>query len=226
VEAGGDGTTVRVTTRSGSVTVIGEERSDVVVDPATEPVTAIDQSVEVVGRSDAITVRCPTGSSVIVGSASGSIALQGRLGAVQANTGSGSIAVERATRADVRTRSGGIDVSRCDGECRGQSGSGSLRIGSAESVDLVAKSGDVDVGAVGSARVHAVSGAVRLGITTPGEVEVDVLSGSVAITLPPGQHPATDLLAKLGKVRCDCPPGDDGELRVTARSGSITVTER
>jgi hypothetical protein len=36
----------------------------------------------------------------------------------------------------------------------------------------------------------------------------------------------TELRAKSGSVRCDCAPGDDGSVRVTTGSGSISVIER
>jgi DUF4097 and DUF4098 domain-containing protein YvlB len=219
-------TTVRVTTQSGSVTVVGEDRSDVLVERGAEAVTSGAQGIEVVGRSGKVEVRCPAGTDVFVGTASGSISLQGRLGQARVTTESGAIEIDQVGGADARTASGSIEVRSCDAACRCHSQSGDLRVGRAGSVDLATVSGGIDAGAVGSATVHAGSGTVTLGVAEPGTVDVDAHSGSVTITVPKGQHPATDLHAASGAVRCDCAPGTDGAVRVTTRSGSVTVTER
>ena len=57
-------------------------------------------------------------------------------------------------------------------------------------------------------------------------MEIEAHSGSVTVTVPPGLRPALDLHTMSGAVRCDCEPGTDGSLRVTARSGRISVHER
>jgi DUF4097 and DUF4098 domain-containing protein YvlB len=218
--------TLRVSTRSGSVTVIGEERPDVLVEDGADKIVSGQDGVEVTSRSGSITVRCPLGTHVFAGTASGSVTLEGRLGRVHVTSASGSISIGHVESADARTNSGSVEVDECDGECRCRTPSGQIRVGRAGSVDLVAASGSVEAGAVGAATVRVGSGSVDLGIVALDRVDVEAHSGSVDITLPRGSHPATDLHAASGAVRCDCRPGDDGAVRVTTGSGSITVTER
>jgi DUF4097 and DUF4098 domain-containing protein YvlB len=218
--------TVRVTTRSGSVTVIGEDRPDVLVERGAEKVTSGDDGVEVVGRSGTIELRCPSDSDVFVGTASGSVSLQGRLGRTHVTSESGSIEIDEVASADARTKSGSIRVADCTGTCRCSTKSGRLDVGRAGAVELVTASGSVEAEAVGAAKVQVGSGSVDLGITALEHVEVDAHSGSVTITLPEGSHPMTELHAGSGSVRCDCAPGDDGSVRVTTGSGSIEVIER
>jgi DUF4097 and DUF4098 domain-containing protein YvlB len=218
--------TVRVTTRSGSVTVIGEDRPDVLVEQGAETVTSDAGGVEIAGRSSTIMVRCPNDSDVFAGTASGSVSLRGRLGRTHVTSSSGSIEIAEVASADARTKSGSIRVADCAGACRCSTKSGRLHVGRAGSVELVTASGSVEAVAVSAAKVRVGSGSVDLGIAELDRVEVEAHSGSVTITLPEGSHPATELNARSGSVRCDCAPGDDGPIRVTTGSGSISVVER
>src|SRR5919106_6021473 len=111
-------TLLRVTNRSGNVTVTGEDRADIVVDKGPEPEVEPDGSVKVSGRSGAIVVRCPAGTDVRAGTGSGNVVLRGRLGDARATTGSGKIEVEHVDRLDARTGSGSLMVEDCAGECR------------------------------------------------------------------------------------------------------------
>jgi DUF4097 and DUF4098 domain-containing protein YvlB len=217
---------LRISTHSGSVTVIGEDRIDVVVDEPGADIASTSDGVEVVGRSTPITVRAPTGTEVFVGTASGSVALRGRLGDVHVTTRSGRIDAEHVHSADARSRSGNIAVERCEDLCRCCSRSGDVRVGQAHTVDLMTASGSVDAETVDTATVRAGSGEVRLGVAEVDAVDVDAHSGSVEITIPAGVRPAVDLLAGSGSVRCDCTPGDHGSLRVRTRSGDVSVIER
>lgn len=215
---------IRISNRSGAITVTGEARGDVEVvgaDAGAEP----DGTVAVDGRSGKIEVRAPEGSDVIVGTASGRIRLRGVLGDVRATTGSGSIDVDHVARLDARSRSGSLEVVRCDGPCSLHTTSGSVTVGQAGDADLVAGSGSVVARRVSGARVKAVSGSVEVGLDEPGDVEIQAHSGSVHVTVPVGCCPTTRLEARSGAVRCDCAAGDDGHIEVVARSGSIVVTE-
>src|SRR5438552_2915082 len=99
---------VRITTGSGSITVIGEPRSDVVSDGKVHFETDVDGALKVTGRkhSQSFTVRCPEGTSVVVGTRSGSLRFRGRLGAVRATTMSGHVDVDHVDSADIRAMSG------------------------------------------------------------------------------------------------------------------------
>src|SRR5256885_3874791 len=110
---------VRIVTGSGSITVIGEARADVVADRPVRVETDADGALKVSGRkhSQSFTVRCPEGTSVVVGTRSGSLRFDGRLGAVRATTISGHVDAEHVASADIRAMSGSIDVRACDGPC-------------------------------------------------------------------------------------------------------------
>jgi DUF4097 and DUF4098 domain-containing protein YvlB len=217
------GTTLQVTSRSGSIAITGEDRRDLEVDGAA--VHTENTRVRVEGGSGAVKVRAPRGVDVIAGTDSGSVALRGSLGEARVTNLSGSIDVDRVTRLDARTESGTITVQACSGECRGTSRSGSLRVAEAGAVDLATESGSVDAASVGGASIRVGSGSVTVGLTEPGDVSVETQSGSVTVTVPRGARPTARLEAG-GSVRCDCETGTDFDLSVRAGSGSITVTEQ
>src|SRR5260370_8362321 len=71
---------VRVVTGSGSITVIGEPRSDVVAEGRAE-LENDGESIVIVGpkRSRSLTVRCPKGTHIVVRPRSRSLTLRGQL---------------------------------------------------------------------------------------------------------------------------------------------------
>lgn len=220
------GTPVRVTNRSGSITVIGEDRADVLIERGADRVTAGSDGVEIQTGSGKVLVRCPTGTDAFVGTGSGKVKLEGSLGITKVTTQSGKISVEYAVAVDARTGSGSIEVLACDGVCRAHTGSGSLRVGRAGSAELVTGSGGVDAEAVGGAMVRTGSGSVSVGLSTPGSVTIEAHSGSVTVAVPFGVHPRFELRANSGSVLCTCEPGNDGVITVSTGSGSIRVTEQ
>jgi DUF4097 and DUF4098 domain-containing protein YvlB len=218
------GAVLRVTSRSGRVTVTGEDRSDVLVEKGDEPTVGPD-GVEIKG-SGKVVVRCPAGSDVVAGTGSGDVELHGRLGDARVTTGSGDITVEQVRALDARTGSGDVEVEECTERCKLKTESGTVRVGRAGEADLATGSGSVEADLVTGARVKTGSGSVELGLAQAGGVDVKAHSGSVTISVPPGLRPATSLESTSGKVRCDCDEGDDGEIRVKVGSGSIAVVER
>jgi len=217
---------LRVATRSGAVTITGEDRADVLVESGADDVTRGHDGIDVRGRGGALVIRCPMGTDVFVGCASGVVALHGSLGLVRVTTRSGRITVERAQGVDARTASGSITVEHCDAACRCQTKSGRIHVGRAESGELATASGSVAVDAIGAVHVRVGSGNVTIGLTEPVAVQVEAHSGSVTVNVPGGLRPALDLRAMSGQVRCDCEPGSDGAIRVMTRSGQISVIER
>jgi len=217
---------LRVATRSGAVTITGEDRPDVLVESGADDVTRGHDGIDVRGRGRALMIRCPIGTDVFVGCASGVVALQGSLGVVRVTTRSGRITVAQAHSVDARTASGSITVEHCDEACRCQTKSGRIRVGRAESGELVTASGSVTVDAIGAVHVRVGSGTVTIGLTEAAAVQVETHSGSVTVNVPAGLRPALELRAVSGQVRCDCEPGSDGAIRVMTRSGQISVLER
>lgn len=221
------GAVIRVTARSGSVTVTGEKkRNDIVVTGARRADVLDDGSVEIKARSGSVTVDCPAGSDVIIGAGSGSVELRGRLGHARVTVGSGSVAVEHVERLDARTGSGSFEVEECVGECRLKTGSGGIDVTRAGESDLATGSGTVSAELVDGGRVKAGSGNVDVGLAGAGRLDVKALSGSVTVTVPKRARPATSLMTLSGQVDCDCPDGDEGEIRVKTLSGGIRVVER
>ena len=202
---------VRITAGSGSITVIGEARDDVVADGGEDIRRASDGAFEIAShrRSRSMTVRCPEGASVMVGSRSGSLRLSGRLGAVRATTMSGSIDVEEAAAVDLRAMSGTITVGTCAGPCRIKTKSGSTHVGSAGSVEIHIGSGRVRIDHVaGAVTVRAVSGSVTLEAGGGGPIEVETMSGSITVV-------AAGRLQARGARQEPVEPAED---RVRARS--------
>jgi len=217
---------VRITAGSGSITVIGEARDDVVTDGHADVHRGHDGAIEVSShrRSRSMTVRCPEGASVMVGSRSGSLRLSGRLGTVRATTMSGSIDVAETTGADLRAMSGTITVAKCDGPCRIKTKSGSIQVASAESVAIHIGSGRVRILHVaGAVSVRAVSGSVTLETGGGGPVEVETMSGSVTIVLPTGCKPDVHAKSLSSRPKIECERGHDCSVSVRTLSGGITV---
>lgn len=217
---------VRITTASGSITVVAEPRDDVVADDSVDVRRAHDGSTEVVPRkrSRSMTVRCPEGAAVVVGTRSGSLKLAGSFGAVRVTTMSGSITVDRATSVDARAMSGKIVVGTCTGSCRVKTKSGSTRVSSAGSVEIHLGSGSIQVDHVdGAAAVRAVSGSVTVEAGGAGPVEVETMSGSVTIVLPASCQPRVKARSLSSRPRIECSQGNDCDVTVRTLSGGITV---
>jgi len=216
---------LRVSTRSGSVRIIAEQRDDIEV--ARGPTGEIDEAgrTVVAGGADRVVVRVPVGLDVVVGTTSGAVRLRGPLGEVGVTTGSGRVEIEAADRIDVRARSGQVTVGRVAGEARIATGTGRAVVAGAGSVHIVAGSGRVEVGRCGGpAMVRAVSGRVRLVLDgTRPDVDVETMSGRVDIVVPAGVAPAVTAGARSGSVRNEVPEGDDGRIGVRAMSGTVRV---
>src|SRR2546421_376943 len=126
--------TVRITARSGSVRVTGEQRTDVVVTGARHAEVVADGSVEIKGRSGSVTARLVDGAKVKAGSGNVEIGLagSGHLD-VKALSGSVTVSVPRGTRPATRlkTLSGNVQIAPDvgdDGEIRVKTLSGSIRV--------------------------------------------------------------------------------------------------
>ena len=222
---------VRLSTTSGNVEVIGEERPDVVIEsgaPADQHIES-DATGRVAltsarGGSANLQVRCPTGSDLVVGTVSGHVTLSGQLGNVRVTTISGHIEVERADALDVRTISGNIQVDRCAGGCSLRTKSGRTTIGIAGDTEVSTISGRITLDeAQGGVKMRSVSGAIELGTQGQGDVAVQTMSGSVRVAVARGVRPSARLRSLSGRPRCDCPEGEDCRINVNSLSGRIEV---
>jgi len=216
--------------RSGRVSVVGEERPDVLIESGA-PSRGIetDETGRVrlgsaKGGSAALEVRCPAGSDVVIGTMSGRVELRGTLGDVRVTTVSGDIEVERAEALDVRTVAGSIEVGACPGQCSLRTKSGKASVGSAGDAFVSTISGAIRLGKTArKVRAQTVSGQVRVGTQNDGDVKVQTLSGSVTVEVPEGVRPEAHLASMTGRPRSDCPEGEDCRIAVRSVSGKIEV---
>jgi DUF4097 and DUF4098 domain-containing protein YvlB len=217
---------VHITTRSGDVRVLTEEGIELSVDGGT--IEQHDDGTIHVRRAPSaskIEVRCAPGTDVTVGTMSGKIELLGNLGAVRVATASGKIRVVEAASIDVRTKSGKISIGTCSGECRIMTKSAGVHVRRAGRATVAAISGVVLLDDVGGAEVKTVSGKVLLSLAPhAGPVSVHTVSGKVEVRVQAEARPTTRLRSISGRIQCDCPPGEDGEIAVASVSGAIRVS--
>jgi DUF4097 and DUF4098 domain-containing protein YvlB len=206
------GARLRVLAVSGKVRVIGEERSDIELEPSDRRAHVVDDGrvIETKSHSGDVTVRVPTGLNVSVGTVSGDVAIEGTVGSVKASTVSGKVKLERANGdADIRSISGTIIIGDCGGRCRANT-----------------KSGRIEVGHVGGAiQAHTMSGKIEVGTAGQDEVEIKTISGSIEVRVDEGRSPRAKLRTLSGRAKCDCPQGGDFEIKASSISGSIEVKE-
>ncbi len=215
---------ITIAARSAPVEVVAGGVDGVTVDGGS--IVTTDEGIEITGRSSRLRVGCPAGADVRIATASGKVTTTGPLGDVHITTRSGKVSVGEARRLEVRTMSGRVHVGACEGECRCVVTSGAVTIDRAGSVEVTSTSAKVEVGDVGDAAITVMSGAVVLGTRRNTAVKVRSMSGAVRVQVPADARPRTSLRAKVGKVRCECPTGDDGEIDVKTMSGLIEVTCR
>jgi len=217
---------LRITRRSGKVNVVAAPGSALAVDGGTF-VENDDGTVDVRAHGGAaLEVRCPTGTDLTISTASGAVDVEGDAGSVKVTTKSGNLSIERATAVDARGASGRVKVGVCTGTCHVVFVSSNVRIDEAAHAVVATVSGDIDIGTVDDAEVKTVSGKISLGGKGGGRLAARSISGSVKISMPSGSRPATRLKAVSGRVRNECEPGHDGEVRAATVSGAISVTCR
>ncbi|MEX0786225.1 MAG: DUF4097 family beta strand repeat-containing protein [Dehalococcoidia bacterium] len=223
---------LHVRTRSGRVSIVAEERSDVSVE-SDAPLR--DDKVEVDPRGRAsitssrggsgwLEIRCPAGTDVGVGTVSGNVELAGPLGAVKVITVSGHIEVERAETLDARSVAGSIEVSSCVGRCQLQTKSGRAICGTAAEAQASTLSGMIRLAQIaGNVSAQSVSGKIDIGMRSAGDVKVQTMSGAVTVAVPHGMKPAAHLRSMTTRPRVDVEEGNDFQIRVQSLSGKIEV---
>jgi DUF4097 and DUF4098 domain-containing protein YvlB len=206
------GASLKIASASGQIRVTAEERDDFEIDPPDRRVEVREdgKAIEVHSKSSSLHVRCPIGTSVKVGAMSGSVKLEGTFGSVKVNAVSGSIGVGTAQGdVDIRSVSGSVSIESCGGEC-----------------SINSKSGRISIGRVSKgARVATISGSLELGTAGENDVEVKTISGRVKVEVAGSKHPRVRFRTLAGKLHCDCPQGNDFEIRAASVSGSVDITQ-
>jgi Putative adhesin len=206
---------IDISVRSGRVSVRAGA-SNVRVSGA-EATFDADGNAQIRASAASVTVECPAGTDLVIGSTAGRVETRGPLGAVNIATVSGRISVESARSVDVRTTSARVDIGTVEGAVRCSVVSGRVTVEHAGSVDISVKSGRVEVQDTGDARVHALSGRVEVAAGAGSEVDVRTTSGRVAVTLPNGSVPTTNLSVRRGGIANSIP----SDATITA--GRVTV---
>ena len=126
----------------------------------------------------------------------------------------------------VSTVSGHIEIDSASGDVDVRSVSGHLSVNTCSGrCQLNTKSGHVRIGRVEkAARVSTLSGSVELGTAGEEEVEVKSISGGVTVRVAEGRRPHIKVRTLSGKLRCDCPQGTDFDIKASTFSGSVEVT--
>lgn len=216
-------TAVRITTTSGRVTVIAENRRDVRVSGGVE-VTQDGSTVTAQATSSSVEARVPIGVDVMIGTTSGRTAVEGRVGSLSVVSTSGRITAEHAASLDARSASGRIKVERVDGDCRVRTSSGRVTVGQCHDCDVSTTSGRVELAAVaGTARAHCISGRIDIRMVEPHDVDAETVSGRISVSVPSG--------ARVRRTTDEAPaaPSDkDYDCTVTARSvsGRVDIASR
>jgi DUF4097 and DUF4098 domain-containing protein YvlB len=217
---------LRVSTASGTVTVVADERSDVVVEEGGDVGRSVGGVVEVrpIRASSSVTVRCPTGTDLVAGTVSGGVKLKGRLGSVSVTSSSGSIRVGAVTEADLRTGSGSVRVAECDEVCRVSTTSGTVTVAGTDRAEISTVSGSIVVERVnGEISARTVSGDVSVVTEAHGPVKARSVSGGIVVHVPPGVRPAVKVSGR-GRLVSDCDAGDDVTIEATTMSGRVEIS--
>jgi DUF4097 and DUF4098 domain-containing protein YvlB len=214
---------LKITTGSGPVRVVAEQRADVEVKRGRLVEGHAGRTVR--GGSQMVELRVPLGTDLVVGTASGDVELRGHLGTVSVTTASGDLRAEAVASIDARTASGRLEVQESSGTVRLKTGSSPVHVHAADGELRVASiSGQVRIErASGVVSVRTVSGNVDLGVGAAGGATVETVSGTVRILVPAGVHPATRLRSISGARHVECETGEDLEIAARSVSGDLSV---
>ena len=219
-----------LTSSSGDITVIAEDRADIEVPGDARVETtghergAVLQITAPRGGSRDLHARCPSGTRVSLGTVSGDVVLRGEFGPATITTTSGDVSVDRAAALDARSVSGDLEVDCCAGLCRLNTKSGHIEAGETGPAEAATVSGRVQLGrTAGGVSVRTVSGNVELGTDGTEAVNVRTVSGGVTVRVPEERLPKATFRSLSGKIRCECALGSDFPLHVTSVSGKIEV---
>jgi DUF4097 and DUF4098 domain-containing protein YvlB len=214
---------VRISSLSGRVAVVAEERADVSVS-GEATVDHEDQRVTVSATSSKLEVRVPHGTDLVIGAASGRVRVKGPVGDVAVTTESGRIDIEAAESVDARTSSAKIIVGSAANRCRLKTKSGTIKVGSCCDAVATTTSGRITIDAAsGPVHAHCVSGRIDVGLSEAQDVDAETVSGRINISLPSGVRAHHASHRAVGN---EPPPGCDCTIAARSVSGRVNITNR
>lgn len=222
--SGGTATgSVRISSSSGRVRVVGEDRPDVDVHGRSR-VDHDGNQTTIESTGGRLEVRVPVGADVVVGTTSGRVEINGRLGHVAVVTESGRVTIEEAQSVDVRSESGRIGIGRVEHDCRARTVSGRIDAETCGAADVSTGSGRITLErASGPVRAHCVSGSIEIGMESAHDVDAENVSGRITVSLPHG----VQAFQPDGSVGTAPPPVDcDCTVNVRSVSGRVNVSSR
>jgi DUF4097 and DUF4098 domain-containing protein YvlB len=129
-----------------------------------------------------------------------------------------------------------VRVSGCRGSATIHSRSGSLQVEDVGgNLDIQVRSGSASISDVrGALRVNATCGSVRYDGPVRGPIDIEVMSGSLRVTVDADSVFFLDAESTAGSVRSDlplrskssAPPKDAPTVRLRTRAGSIHIGQR
>ena len=182
-------------------------------------------------------VTAPRSSTGTVLNRSGRVEIENLAGPLSVEARSGRVTL-RGIRGDTRivSRSGSVQAESIAGSLTVESRSGSVCVsGCAGSATVVSRSGSVQVEDVGgSLKIESRSGSVRYEGAVRGDFDINIVSGSVRLSVDPDSSFFLDAESASGAVRSDMPLRRGGgatraegpTVRIRTRSGSIHVGPR
>lgn len=221
---------LEVSTRSGSIEIIAEERADLMIESGAGSTSELEIGdlgrvvIRPRRRSQSVVVRCPVGSDISAATGSAAIRLRGSFGRVRLSTRSGQIEVESVDHLTARAGSAPIHVEEIRDKARLSTKSGAIRVDAARAVETNSVSGKTELRRVqGAVRARSVSGPISVEMTTDADLSAKSVSGQIHVTYPPGVRPSTRGRTLVGLTTIETDEGADCRCSVATVSGRVTV---
>lgn len=142
---------------------------------------------------------------------------------------SGSVLAGGLRSAEVDVQSGDVQISDVTGPVSLSADSGTIAVSRISGeLDLEASSGDITGSELnGPVRANVTSGRVQLGMATPQDVQAELSSGDVQLTVPPGSYAVrSNTSSGNTDVRVPNDPNAEHSLDLRTSSGSIVAHTR
>ena len=214
---------VRISSLSNRVQVIGEDHDDVSV-RGDARVTQDGTQTTIDSVQSRLVVSVPAGTDLVIGTESARVDVAGQVGSLAIVTESGRIIVEQAASIDARTKSARVTVGHVDDGCRIRTTSARVQVSGCRDADVATDSGRITLtGVNGAVRAHCVSGRIEIELDSANDIDAETVSGRITVSLPPGvraHRPSEQDDAAPAAELCDC------TVVAKSVSGRVVVSAR